>query len=106
MLQLDQVTCAPRAVRVSMRTAVWIVMWRLRAKQNEMQIQGKKREQVDSPPSDPGTSKGLVLAVLGTESDETWHLELGELDFLTAESGEGDVCDLFAIQEERERGVR
>jgi len=28
MLQLVQVTSAPSAVRVSMRTAVWIVMWR------------------------------------------------------------------------------
>ena len=28
MLQEDQVTSAPKAIKVSIKTAVWIVMWR------------------------------------------------------------------------------
>lgn len=44
--------------------------------------------------SDSGTLQGLVRAVLLSDSHETWHLVLSELDFLSTESGEGDVCDL------------
>jgi hypothetical protein len=43
--------------------------------------------------SNSGTLQGLVGAVLLTDSHESGHLVLGELDFLSAEGGEGDVCD-------------
>jgi hypothetical protein len=43
--------------------------------------------------SNSGTLQGLVGAVLLTDSHESGHLVLGELDFLSAEGGERDVCD-------------
>ena len=43
--------------------------------------------------SNSGTLQGLVGAVLLTDGHESGHLVLSELDFLSAESGEGDVCD-------------
>jgi hypothetical protein len=42
---------------------------------------------------DSGTLQGLVGAVLLTDSHESGHLVLSELDFLSAEGGEGDVGD-------------
>jgi len=43
--------------------------------------------------SNSGTLQGLVGAVLLTDSHESGHLVLSKLDFLSAEGGEGDVCD-------------
>ena len=43
--------------------------------------------------SDSGTLQWLVGTVLLSDGHETRHLVLSELDFLSAESGEGDVCD-------------
>jgi len=43
--------------------------------------------------SDSGTLQWLLRTVFLTDSHESGHLVLGELDFLSAEGGEGDVCD-------------
>ena len=43
--------------------------------------------------SNSGTLQGLVGAVLLTDGHESGHLVLSELDLLSAEGGEGDVCD-------------
>jgi hypothetical protein len=40
--------------------------------------------------------KRLLFGVLFTQVDETWHFSLSELDFLSTESGEGDVCDFVS----------
>jgi hypothetical protein len=60
--------------------------------------------------SNSGTLQGLVGAVLLTDSHESGHLVLGELDFLSAEGGEGDVCDfvvgLYCGRSVQRRNVR
>lgn len=42
---------------------------------------------------DAGAFKGLVVLVFFTESHETWHLNLGEFVFTTAEGGEAHILD-------------
>ena len=74
MLQLTQRTSAPRAVSVSMRTAVWMVMCR-RA-------------------HDAGALERLAVGELGAQRHEAGHLVLGQLDLLAPEGGEGEVGDL------------
>lgn len=44
--------------------------------------------------SNTGTLERLLLAVLLTEVHQSRHFALGELDFLAAKRGEGDVSDL------------
>lgn len=44
--------------------------------------------------SNSGTLQWLLWAVLLSDVHESWHLVLSELDFLSAKSGEGDICDL------------
>ena len=74
MLQLTQRTSAPSAVSVSMRTAVWIVMW--------------------SEPAMRAPASGLAVAELGAERHEAGHLDLGQVHLLAAPRGEADVGDL------------
>jgi hypothetical protein len=43
--------------------------------------------------SNSGTLERLLGTVLLSDGHESGHLVLSELDFLSAEGGEGDVCD-------------
>ena len=74
MLQLAQRTSAPRAIRVSISTAVCTVMW---------------SEPVIRAPFS-GCSRRELLAGL----HQAGHLHLGEADLLAPELGEVDVGDL------------
>lgn len=88
MLHEDQETWAPRAVRVSMRTAVWMVLL------ISFRFDGDCSSDLHvETSSNSGTLQGLVGAVLLTDGHESGHLVLSELDLLSAEGGEGDVCD-------------
>ncbi len=68
MLQLAQRTCAPRATRVSISTAVWIVMC--------------------SEPVIRAPRSGWDAGVLGAGRHQAGHLVLGELDLLPSEGGQ------------------
>ena len=74
MLQLAQRTSAPRAVSVSIRTAVWMVMW--------------------SEPVMRAPARGCSEADLGPHGHQAGHLVLGQHDLLAAELGQGEVGDL------------
>ncbi len=74
MLQLAQRTSAPSATRVSMSTAVWMVMC---------------REPVIRAPS-----QRLLGPVLGTHGHQTGHLVLGQFDLLAAVLGEREISHL------------
>lgn len=84
MLQLDQVTSAPRATRVSMRTAVWIAVKELEPHPTIINS-GATRTHVKAT-SNASTLQGLVSSILAADSHETGHLNLGELN-LTATEG-------------------
>ena len=74
MLQLTQRTSAPRAVRVSMRTAVCTVMC--------------------SEPTMLLALERLRLAELRAQRHQAGHLVLGQLDLLAAERGQRQVGNL------------
>ncbi len=74
MLQLAHRTSAPRAVSVSISTAVWMVMW--------------------SEPVIRGPRQRLLGGVLGPHGHQARHLVLGQLDLLAAELGQGEVGHL------------
>ena len=74
MLQEAQRTSAPSATRVSIRTAVWIVMC--------------------SEPAIFAPGERLALGVALTHRHQAGHLVLGEGDLGPAEVGQGQVCDL------------
>ena len=78
MLQVAQRTSAPRATRVSISTAVWIVMC--------------------SEPAMRAPLRGWLLAVALAHGHQAGHLVLGELDLLAAELGQGEVSDLEVHQ--------
>lgn len=90
MLQLVQVTSAPKDVKVSMRTAVWMA----------------GTELVDASPSvkaapthvqaasNTGTCQWLVCGVLLAGCHETWHLIFSELDLSATEGSQAEVSDL------------
>ncbi len=73
MLHDAQRTSAPSAVRVSISTAVWMVMC--------------------SEPAMRAPRSGLLVAVLGPQGHEPGHLVLGELDLLATEAGQLEVGD-------------
>jgi len=103
------VSSAPRALRVSIRTAVWMaeksisqVRWGHFVKRVHTHVQAT---------SDTGTFQWLLVGVLLTGGHETRHpaivsnwecmsyqqdhsLMLGQLDLATTEGREGDVGDL------------
>ena len=68
MLQLAQRTSAPRAIRVSIRTAVWIVMW--------------------SEPVIRAPASGCEAPNSSRVGHQAGHLHLGERDLLAPEVGE------------------
>jgi hypothetical protein len=68
MGSLDQVTSAPRAVRVSMRTAVWTVLYMLSALLSAQPCDRILHVQASD---DFGALERLSLAVLGSEVHET-----------------------------------
>ena len=74
MLQEAQRTSAPRATRVSIRTAVWIVMC--------------------SEPAIRAPGQRLVGAVALAHRHQAGHLVLGERDLGAAVVGQGKVSDL------------
>ena len=74
MLHDAQRTSAPSATRVSMRTAVWMVMC--------------------SEPAIRAPASGLAAAVALTHRHQAGHLVLGEGDLGAAEVGQGEVGDL------------
>lgn len=86
MLQEVQVTSAPRAVRVSMRTAVW--MAEVAVSKDSIVFLNDQHTHVKTT-SNAGTSEGLVSTVLLTDGHQTGHLNLGELDLAATEGGEG-----------------
>ncbi len=71
MLHDAQRTSAPSSARVSISTAVWIVMW--------------------SEPVIRAPLSGLRRAKLLAQRHQARHLGLGDLDFLAAEIGEAEV---------------
>ena len=73
MLHDAQRTSAPSAVSVSISTAVWMVMC--------------------SEPVIRAPLSGFDAPYSGAERHQARHLGLGDLDFLAAEIGEGDVLD-------------
>ena len=77
MLQEPQRTSAPRAVSVSIRTAVWMVMC--------------------SEPVMRAPLSGCCGAVLLAHGHQAGHLVLGERDLLAAEVGERQVGDLEVL---------
>lgn len=77
MLQDAQRTSAPRAARVSMRTAVWTVMCR----EPVMRAFGER------------LGRGELLA----DRDQAGHLVLGEGDLLAAELGKREVGDFEVL---------
>lgn len=81
MLQLVQVTSAPRATRVSMRTAVWMA---IKCQIDPITTRCKVRTHVKTT-GNAGTLQRLVSTVLGTDGHETRHLNLGELDLAATE---------------------
>ena len=85
MLQEVQVTSAPRAVRVSMRTAVW--MAGIKVSLSFGLCADNKHTHVKTT-GNAGTGEGLVSTVLLTDGHETGHLNLGELDLAATEGGE------------------
>ena len=72
-----------------MRTAVWMVLSR---QLHAATLLSKQHSHVETS-GDSGTLQGLVGAVLLSDGHETRHLVLSELDLLSAEGGERDVCD-------------
>ena len=74
MLQEAQRTSAPSATRVSMSTAVWIVMC--------------------SEPVMRAPVSGLVVPYSRAHRHQAGHLVLGEADLLAAELGQAEVGDL------------
>ena len=73
MLHDAQRTSAPSAVRVSISTAVWIVMC--------------------SEPAIRAPFNGLRRAIFLAQRHQARHLGLGDLDFLAAEVGQRKVLD-------------
>ncbi len=73
MLQEAQRTSAPSACRVSISTAVWMVMCR--------------------EPAIRAPFSGLSLPNSARTRHQARHFGLGDLDFLAAPGGEGDVLD-------------
>ena len=73
MLQLAQRTEAPRSTRVSIRTAVWMVMC--------------------SEPVTRTPASGFSCGVLAADGHQAGHLVLGDGDFLAAPIGQGQVGD-------------
>ena len=55
--------------------------------------------------SDAGTGQWLLLCVLLTRLNETWHLLLGQLNLSSAKGGEVDVCHLCMAGSARVDGV-
>jgi hypothetical protein len=96
MLQDDQVISAPRALRVSMRTAVWMARGKLLSALGFVEDwSGVRVEHTHvQATSDAGTLQGLVLGVLLTGGHETGHLLLGEINLATAKGREVDVGNL------------
>ena len=78
MLQLAQRTSAPSATRVSISTAVWIVMC--------------------SEPVMRAPFSGCVARELLARLHQARHLDLGEGDLLAPELGEADVGDLVVLR--------
>ena len=78
MLHEAQRTEAPSSTRVSMSTAVWIVMC---------------REPVMRTPL-----SGFCGAELPADGHEAGHLVLGDVDLLAAPVGEGDVLDVVILR--------
>ncbi len=68
-----QRTSAPRSTSVSMSTAVWMVMC--------------------SEPVMRTPLSGFSLRILAADGHEAGHFVLGDVDFLAAPVGEGDVAD-------------
>ncbi len=85
MLQLTQRTSAPSATSVSIRTAVWIVMW--------------------SEPMIRAPLSGWEPANSLAGRHQAGHLVLGEADLLAAELGQGEVGDL-EVEGGLRRGAR
>jgi hypothetical protein len=101
MLHEVQVSSAPRDVRVSMRTAVWMAGAGSAGELRKRHCRGiqhckGKRTHVQAT-GDAGTLEGLVLGVLLAGSHETGHLVLGELDLAATEGRERDVGDLELV---------
>ena len=91
MLQLVQVTSAPREVRVSMRTAVWmaaVCQRRLKKKKNNISNLGDQLTHVQAT-GDTSTLEGLLRTILAADSHKTGHLNLGQLNLAATESGQG-----------------
>ena len=74
MLQLAQRTSAPRSTRVSISTAVWMVMW--------------------SEPVIRWPASGRSFPVLAPERHQARHLLLGELDLPAPPAGEREILHL------------
>jgi hypothetical protein len=126
LTQEDQVTSAPRAVRVSMRTAVWMVlyttvrvfqcigytwgsyMWRQPAMRAPLRgwlaaccypsnrLEGIEERQRSGSTfflkyMRPGISFYNELDELGVDLETAMRIHLSNLDFLTTESGQGDI---------------
>ncbi len=73
MLQDAQRTSAPSSTRVSISTAVWMVMC--------------------SEPGDPGAAQRTAVAVALAKGHQAGHLVLGEGDLLASEGGKVQVSD-------------
>ena len=73
MLHETQRMSAPSAFRVSISTAVWMVMC--------------------SEPAMRAPFSGCAGAEFGARRHQAGHLDLGDVEFLAAPIGEGDVLD-------------
>ena len=78
MLQETQRISAPRAFRVSISTAVWMVMW--------------------SEPAMRAPLSGCFGPYSSRTRHEAGHLGLGDRDFLAAEIGEADILDDIVLR--------
>ena len=104
MLHEDHVISAPRALRVSMRTAVWMAVghkW-LADVAGDREIcvfqhsNTGKLTHVKAA-SNAGTSKRLLSTKLLAGVHETRHLLLGQLNLATTKGSEVDVGDLVLL---------
>ena len=93
-MQLDQVTSAPRATRVSMRTAVWMA---IKALDNGGKAPPPSKLTHVKTSSNAGTLQWLLSVVLGARGHQTRHLVLSQVDLAAAEGGEAEVGDLELV---------